>query len=429
MNNSLGKQIYKFAEELWPLDRSITGNGLRATLNKIKKKIPPLKIKKIESGTKVFDWKVPKEWFVKEAYIICPDGKKICNFKENNLHLVGYSYPINQKISLNKLKRHLHSLPKQPNAIPYITSYYKKNWGFCISHNQKKKLKKGKYQVVINSKIFNGFMNYGELILKGKSKKEVLFSTYVCHPSMANNELSGPTVMTYISKWLLNMKNRKYTYRIIFIPETIGSISYLKINKKYLQKYVFAGFNISCVGDNRAYSFLPSKMENTFSDFVLKKILKKKDKNFKIYKWSDRGSDERQYCAPGIDLPIASFCRTKYGSYKEYHTSLDDLQNVVSVSGLNGSFNVIKEVINYIEKSKFPIVNFYCEPQLSKKKLYPTLSIKNNFNNNLKLMMDLISYSDGTKSISQIANKFDVKEMRVNSLTKKLVKKKILRLN
>ncbi len=428
MNNSVGKQIYKFAEELWPLDRSITGNGLRETLRKIKNKIPPLKIKKIASGTKVFDWKVPKEWLVKEAYIICPDGKKICDFKENNLHLVGYSYPINQKINLNKLKKHLHSLPDQPNAIPYVTSYYKKNWGFCISHNQKKKLIKGNYQVVINSKIFNGYMNYGELILKGKSKKEVLFSTYVCHPSMANNELSGPTVMTYISKLLLNMKNRKYSYRIIFIPETIGSISYLKTKKKHLKKYVFAGFNISCVGDNRAYSFIPSKMENTFSDFVLKKILKKKDKNFKIYKWSDRGSDERQYCAPGIDLPIASFCRTRYGSFKEYHTSLDDLQNVVSASGLNGSFNVIKEIINYIEKSKFPIVNFYCEPQLNKKKLYPTLSIKNNYNN-FKLMFDLISYSDGTKSISQIANKLNVKDMRIYNLTKKLVNKKVLKLN
>ena len=182
MNNSLGKKIYKFAEELWPLDRSITGNGLRATLSIIKNKIPPLKIKQIASGTKVFDWKVPKEWFVKEAYIICPEGKKICNFKENNLHLVGYSHPINQKINLNKLKRHLHSLPKQPNAIPYITSYYKKNWGFCISHNQKKKLKKGKYQVVINSKIFDGYMNYGELILRGKSKKKFYFLlTYAIH--------------------------------------------------------------------------------------------------------------------------------------------------------------------------------------------------------------------------------------------------------
>ena len=429
MKNSTGKKIYNLAKDLWPLNRSITGNGLRETLKKIKKNIPNLKIKKVSSGKKVFDWKIPNEWKVNEAYIIDPNGKKICDFKQNNLHLVGYSTPIKKKMNLNELKKNLFSLPNQPTAIPYITSYYKKSWGFCISHNQKKKLKKGIYQVVIDSDHFKGFMNYGELILKGKSKKEVFFSTYVCHPSMANNELSGPTVMTFISKWLSKKRKRNFTYRIIFIPETIGSISYIKLNKKILQKNIFAGFNISCVGDNREYSFLPSRNENTFSDFLLKFVLKKKDKNFIKYSWSDRGSDERQYCSPGVDLPIASFCRSKYGTYSEYHTSLDNLKNVVSKDGLEGSFRVIQKLILLIENSKFPKVKNLCEPKLSDKGLYPWLSKKNNYSKKTKLIVDLISYSDGTKSIMQIANKLQVSQKKIEFLVKLLKSKKILEIN
>jgi aminopeptidase-like protein len=429
MTINIGKDIYNFAKELWHLDRSITGEGLRQTLKKIKNKNPNLKIKKISSGKKVYDWTVPNEWKVNEAYIIDPKGKKICDFKVNNLHLVGYSIPINKKMSLDKLKKFLHSIPEQPNAIPYITSYYKKYWGFCITHNQKKKLVKGIYHVVVDTKLFRGSMNYGELIIKGKSKKEIFFSTYVCHPSMANNELSGPCVMTYVSKWISQKINRYFTYRIIFIPETIGSISYLKLNKNHLKKNMFAGFNISCVGDNRVYSFLPSRNGNTFSDFILKAVLKKKDKNFIKYTWKERGSDERQYCSPGIDLPVASFSRSKYGTYKEYHTSLDNLQNVVSKSGLKGSFKVIIEMINLIENSKFPKVKFFCEPKLSKRGLYPTLSTKNNISNNLRLIMNLISYSDGKTSISQIAKKCNVKEKQIYNLTKILVRKKILNLH
>ena len=272
-------------------------------------------------------------------------------------------------------------------------------------------------------------MNYGELILKGKSKKEVFFSTYVCHPSMANNELSGPTVMTFISKWLSKKRKRNFTYRIIFIPETIGSISYIKLNKKILQKNIFAGFNISCVGDNREYSFLPSRNENTFSDFLLKFVLKKKDKNFIKYSWSDRGSDERQYCSPGVDLPIASFCRSKYGTYSEYHTSLDNLKNVVSKDGLEGSFRVIQKLILLIENSKFPKVKNLCEPKLSDKGLYPWLSKKNNYSKKTKLIVDLISYSDGTKSIMQIANKLQVSQKKIEFLVKLLKSKKILEIN
>ena len=226
----IGKEIHNFALKLWPLNRSITGEGLRETLKEISEHLPDLKIKSFKSDLKVFDWTVPEEWHVNEAYIIDPEGKKICDFSKNNLHLVGYSSPFRGRMQLNDLQKYLHSLPDQPNAIPYITSYYERKWGFCLTQKQRDDLIEGQYEVMIDSKIFKGQLNYGELILPGKSKKEVFLSTYICHPSMANNELSGPTVLTFLAKWLSELKNRNYTFRLIFIPETIGSISYLSKN-------------------------------------------------------------------------------------------------------------------------------------------------------------------------------------------------------
>ena len=293
--------------------------------------------------------KLPEEWHVNEAYIIDPEGKKICDFSKNNLHLVGYSSPFRGKMQLNDLQKYLHSLPDQPNAIPYITSYYERKWGFCLTQKQRDDLIEGQYEVMIDSKIFKGQLNYGELILPGKSEKEVFLSTYICHPSMANNELSGPTVLTFLAKWLSELKNRNYTFRLIFIPETIGSISYLSKNLEYLKK-VIAGFNISCVGDERSYSYLPSRNGNTISDKVAKHVLKWTDPNYKIYSWLDRGSDERQYCAPGVDLPIASILRTKYGEYPEYHTSLDNLDEVVTPKGLDGGYWILRRAIEALKK-------------------------------------------------------------------------------
>ena len=289
----IGNDIHKFASQLWPLNRSLTGEGLRETLKQISKHLPNLSIKSVKSGTKVFDWIVPPEWYVSEAYIIDPNGKKICDFTTNNLHLVGYSMPLNKKISLKELQKHLHSVPENRDAIPYVTSYYEKRWGFCLSQNQRESLKEGEYNVVINSKIFSGKLNYGELILPGKVDKEIFISTYICHPSMANNELSGPTVTTYLAKWLKELPNRYYTYRIIFIPETIGSITYLSSNLKHLKNKVIAGFNVSCVGDERSYSYLPSRNGNTISDKVAKHVLKWIAPNYKCYSWLERGSDEQ----------------------------------------------------------------------------------------------------------------------------------------
>jgi aminopeptidase-like protein len=424
----IGKDIHDFASKLWPLNRSLTGEGLRETLNQISKHLPTLNIKSIKSGTKVFDWTVPKEWSVEEAYIITPGGEKICDFSKNNLHLVGYSIPFEGEVSFDELKKNLYTLPDQPNAIPYITSYYKERWGFCLSQEQFDTLENGSYKIVIKSILIDGELNYGELLIKGKSDKEIFLSTYICHPSMANNELSGPTVMTFIAKWLQELNETDFSYRIIFIPETIGSITYLSKNYQYMKNKIFAGFNVSCVGDDRAYSYLPSRNGKTISDIIAKHVLKWIDPNFIKYSWLDRGSDERQYCAPGIDLPIASILRTKYGRYPEYHTSLDNLKDVVTPKGLDGGYWAIRKAIEAIERNKKYKVNVLCEPQMGNRGLYPTLSTKGS-NREAQLMINFISFCDGQTSLLEIAESLNVPIWELYKLVEKLESHSLISVN
>lgn len=402
----IGKDIHDFAKILWPINRSITGVGVRETLTLIKTHLSSLEVKSIPSGTKLYDWEVPKEWSVNEAYILTPTGEKICDFAKNNLHLVGYSVPFKGEMELCELKSHLHTLESQPSAIPYVTSYYEDRWGFCLKQEQYDKLKAGTYKIIVDTKLRDGVLNYGEFFLRGKSSKEVFLSTYVCHPSMANNEISGPAVLTFLAKWLQQSKNLEYSYRIIFIPETIGSIAYINTNYDLLKKNVFSGFNVSCIGDNRSYSYLPSRNGSTLSDKVAKHVLKHFDEDYVSYNWFDRGSDERQYCSPGVDLPVASIMRTKYGEYPEYHTSLDDLVNVVIPEGLNGGYWALRRAIEAIEKNKKYSVSVLCEPQLGKRGLYPTLSKKSS-NKEVKLMLDFISLCDGKTELIDIANEMN----------------------
>lgn len=298
-------------------------------------------------------------------------------------------------------------MPDQPNAIPYITSYYKSRWGFCLTHDQLNTLENGNYEVVIDTTLFDGQMDYGELIIEGKSDKEIFLSTYICHPSMANNELSGISVVTFLAKWLLEIEKPEFSYRVIFIPETIGSIAYLSMNYQEMKKNIIAGFNVSCVGDDRVYSYLPSRNGSTLSDLVAKHILKWIDKDFIKYSWLDRGSDERQYCAPGIDLPVASILRSKYGTYPEYHTSLDNLEKVVTPKGLDGGYWALRKAIIAIERNKKYKATFLCEPQMGNRGLYSTLSTKQ-FDTKIKLMMDLLSLCDGENSLINIAENLHV---------------------
>ena len=398
----IGTKIHKLAEDLWGYNRSITGDGVRKTLYKIKETLSDLNIYEVPSGTKVFDWEIPEEWNVSDAYIITPSGEKICDFKENNLHLVGYSIPINLEMTLEELQQYLYSDVNHIDAIPYVTSYFEKRWGFCISHEMRSKLTEGLYKVVINSELKKGSMTYADIIIPGKSDKEVLISTYICHPSMANNELSGPVISSFIAQWLEKENYLNYSYRFVFAPETIGSIFYINKNLQTLKSNVIAGFNLTCIGDERAYSYLQSRNGNTLSDKIALHVLKWTNKNFKSYSWSERGSSERQYCSPGIDLPMVTLCRSKFGEYSEYHTSKDDLVNVVTAKGLGESFLLIKKCIEAVENNIYFKASNLCEPNLGKRGLYPTLSIKNSYQNT-KLMMDILTYADGQHTLFDIA--------------------------
>ena len=318
------------------------------------------------------------------------------------MHVVGYSEPVDAWLERDELERYLYSLPDQPDAIPYITSYYARRWGFCLTHNQRLALPPGRYHALVDSDLKPGVLNYAELILRGETDEEVLLSTYICHPSMANNELSGPVVTAALAQWLRSLDKRRYTYRIVFIPETIGSIVYLSQNIDKLRAKVIAGFNITCIGDDRCYSYLPSRSGNSLSDQVALHVLQHTDADFKRYTWLDRGSDERQYCAPGVDLPIATIMRSKYGEYPEYHTSLDNF-DVVTHSGLDGGYVALRRAIEIIEQDVYLKATVLCEPQLGKRGLYPTLSTKES-GEQVRAMMDLISSCDGSRSLLEIAN-------------------------
>jgi aminopeptidase-like protein len=378
------------------------GPGFRESLQFISDLIGGIEVFSVPSGERAFDWRVPNEWVIREAFIKDRNGHRVVDFNDCNLHVVGYSEPVDARMSLQELQTHLHSLPDQPDAIPYVTSYYQRRWGFCLTQLQRDLLEDGEYHVFIDAELKPGVLNYGELILPGKSDKEIFLSTYLCHPSMANNELSGPVVTTAIIQWLQSLDERRYTYRIVFIPETIGSLVYLSRNLEHLKKHVVAGFNVTCIGDDRAYSYLPSRDGQTVSDQAAVHVLSHVDPEFVRYSWLDRGSDERQYCAPGVDLPVATIMRSKYGAFPEYHTSLDNLRFVTG-SGLGGGYWALRRAIEALEWDVIPRVTVLGEPQLGRRGLYPTLSTKGS-GFATRTIMNLLSYCDGRKTLLQIAD-------------------------
>lgn len=394
--------MLELAKHLYPIPRSLTGDGINLSLNVFKSIHPEFRNLSFATGTEVFDWVVPPVWNAKSAYIEHESGQRFCDFSVNNLHLVGYSEPIDIVIDKEELLKFLHSRSDLPEAIPYVTSYYSRRWGFCLSHNQLLDLPKGKYRCFIDSSFSEGNLNLIEAILPGESKEEVFFSSYLCHPSMANNELSGPVLLSEIMKHVKQITNRKYTYRFVLLPETIGSIAYLSKRHEVLKNNVIAGFNLSCVGDERRYTHLLSRHGNCLADQALSAALWGKE-NVVTKSFAHRGSDERQYNSPGIDLPLCGFSRSKFGDYPEYHTSLDNF-DVVTEAGLQQSFEVMKDIVDAFECG-FPKTNVLCEPQLGKRGLYPNLSNCVSFNtdertvDDISIRMDCLAYSDGKTSI------------------------------
>ncbi len=420
----LNYPMIKWAKDLFPICRSITGEGIRKTFKYFKKINNEFKVIKFRSGTKVFDWTIPKEWNIKDAYIEHQSKKRFAEFKKNNLHVVGYSYPIKKKISKKELFKKIYTQQNLPKAIPYITSYYKKDWGFCLSENEKKMMPKGNYKVVIDSSLKTGNLDLIHSVFKGKSKKEIFFSSYACHPSMANNELSGPVLLNAIMKYIkLNYPKKRYSYRFVILPETIGSIAYLSKFRRVMKKNIICGFNLSCVGDDRAYSMIHTPDEKSLADEALESILLGK-KNFKKYSFLDRGSDERQYCSPGIELPVCGFSRSI--NYPEYHTSLDNFK-VVTEKGLQGSFEVFKNIIDALEMGLYPKSNILCEPNLGKRNLWPNLSKRENYTEDYMLRLNLIAYANGKNNIFKISKLLNLNLSTVLQEYLLLKKEKILK--
>ena len=433
-------EIYSLMEELYPICRSITGEGIRKSLKILKKNID-LNIFEVSTGTKVFDWKVPNEWNIKDAYVKNKNGKKIIDFKESNIHLVSYSIPINEKISLKDLKKHLHSLPKKPNSIPYVTSYYKENWGFCLADNKLKLMKDDYYNVKIDSSLKSGSLTYGEYFKKGKISDEVLISTYICHPSLCNDNISGVAVSAILAKILAKI-NTYYSYRFI------GAITWLSKNKKNLSK-IKHGLVITCVGSGNNITYKKTRDGNSRIDNVVIEILKKFKKNFKIREFYPFGSDERQFCSPGINLPVGVLMRTPYYEFKEYHTA-DDNFKLIKKKWLNDSLITLCKIISKLENEKISekpknkkIIELKhdtylnlkpkCEPQLGKRKLYREISkqrlVDKNDSENLKEMSIfwVLNFSDGIHSLEDISKKSGLTLELLKKSTKRLVEKKLLK--
>lgn len=428
------EELEKYFDRLWPLNRSLTGNGNRDTLN-ILSEISEIKISEIPSGTECFDWKVPEEWNVNEAWIKDSSGNKIIDFKDNNLHLLGYSDSYAGKMNLSELKDHLFTLPEQPDVIPYLTSYYKKRWGFCLSYDQFKDLKDETYEILIDSD-FNseGSMTIGESIIKGETENEILLSTYICHPSMANNELSGPLTAAFINRELKKKKQLRYTYRTVYLPETIGSIYYLSVNGKYLKENLKAGYVITCIGDDGKFTYKKSRQGNSLSDRAAMIVLNESGKEYNPEDFFPTGSDERQYCSPGFDLPVGSLMRTRYGKYKEYHTSADN-KDFISFEAMEESVKMYLQILNVIENNHTYINQIpYCEPQLGKRDLYPTLGSSKSTEEIVSSMMWVLNLSDGTNDLISIAERskvpFDLLHQSALKLEEKgLLKNKNQKLN
>ena len=418
--SKIGETIHGWAKDLFPICRSISGNGVRETLDYLQEKFPLLSTFEVETGTKAFDWKVPDEWNIRAAWIENEDGERVIDFANCNLHVVGYSEPIDIWLDLDELQLRLYSLPDQPDAIPYVSSVYNRTWGFCIADTERKALKPGKYRCFIDSTLGPGSLTFAEAIIPGESEREILISTYADHPSMANNELSGPLVATAIGQWLLSLPERHFTYRILIAPETIGAVVNLSMRWQHFKAKLEAGFVLSCLGDDRCTSVLHSPYGDTLADRVSTHVLRHTRGDTQHYTFLDRGSDERQFCSPGLRLPVVTLCRTLFAKYPEYHTSLDDLENVVTPAGLQGGFDYVRRCIEVLEANRIYRTTVKCEPQLAPRGLYPkTMHMTSGLA--ARSLTNLIAYLDGEEDLLAVCERIEQPVWQSTEALQKLI--------
>ena len=412
-----GVEMYHLISQLYPICRSITGDGVRKTLH-ILQQLIPIEIHEVPTGTKVFDWTVPKEWNARDAYVKNSQGEKVIDFQVCNLHLLNYSIPIHKTMPLSELKEHLFTIPEHPDWVPYRTSYYKENWGFCLSYNALQKLEEGEYNVYIDTSIEDGNLTYGEYYLPGETDEEVLFSCHICHPSLCNDNLSGIALSTFLAK-IISSKSRRYSYRFLFIPGTIGSITWLSLNESKTDR-IKHGLVVSGVGDAGKMTYKKSRRGNAEIDRAVIHVLKHSGEEYAIEEFSPYGYDERQYCSPGFNLPVGRLTRTPFGQYPEYHTSADNLE-FVKPESLVKSWITYLSVMNVLENNRIYInTNPKCEPQLGKRGLYGSLGGEQDKKMSEMAMLWILNLSDGMHSLLDISEKSNMSFNLIYRIAKKL---------
>jgi aminopeptidase-like protein len=401
LTHDLGEEILAFAAKIFPICRSITGDGVRQTLRQIGSHLP-LKVSEVPTGTKVFDWTIPREWNIHDAYIKNAAGDKVVDFTRSNLHVMSYSLPVRKRLSLAELRGHVHTLPEQPDLIPYRTSYYADDWAFCMTHRQLENLREDAYDVVIDSTLESGSLTYGEYLHKGETDEEFLLSAHICHPSLANDNCSGLALLTHLAWRMVGLRTR-YSYRFLFAPGTIGAIAWLAANEAR-SGLIKHGLVVSMVGDAGGPTYKKSRRGDTAIDRAMEHVLRHGGMASVIEDFSPYGYDERQYCSPGFNLPVGLFQRSKYGTIPQYHTSADDL-SFIKPEHLRESYSVIVKAIGVVENNAiWRNMAPNCEPQLGKRGLYRRVGGENIAAENMAMLWAL-NLSDGDHSLLDIAER------------------------
>ena len=421
-HSELGRELHQFAAELYPICRSITGDGIRQTLARIRERIP-LQISEVPTGTPVFDWTVPKEWNIRDAYVKDRNGRRVVDFRQSNLHVLNYSTPVHVTMPLSELKPHLFTLPERPDWVPYRTSYYKEDWGFCLSHNQMLALEDGDYEVCIDSTLEDGHLTYGECYLEGRSSDEVLISCHACHPSLANDNLSGLTVATFLAQ-LLSERDLRFSYRFLFIPGTIGAITWLSGNHENAER-IRHGLVLTGIGDAGAFHYKKSRRGDAEIDQAAAYVLRHCSQSAQILEFSPYGYDERQYCSPGFNLPVGCLMRSVWGTFPEYHTSADNL-NFIRPEQLAESLTVCTAIVDVLENNRrYRNLNPFCEPQLGKRDLYRSTG-GNSIGAEINARLWVLNLSDGEHSLLDIAERSGLSFSTISDAAKLLFERGLL---